>query len=91
MWSLLGRLRKAGVTHGQIDDAHLLLDADAVGIDDLRGAALTAGQLDLPHDEAQALVSTALALGPERAVTIAREAIGAPGWPRCCPTCRPRC
>ena len=46
-----------------------------VGIDDLRGGAL-AGDEGLQHDEAQALVCTALALGPERAVAVAQRAIG---------------
>ena len=76
VWAMLEKLRRIGVTHGQIDDAHLLVDGQAVGIDDLRGGALSAGDDDLRRDEAQALVATALALDPGRAVALAREALG---------------
>jgi glycosyltransferase 2 family protein len=76
LWAMLARLREIGVSSGQVDAAHLLVDAGAVGVHDLRGGALTTDDDDLRRDEAQALVSTALALGPQRAVSVACQAIG---------------
>jgi len=76
LWSMVHRLHHAGVAHGRLDDAHLIEEDGHVGLADLRGASIAADPDDLRRDEAQALVTTALALGADRALTVARRSLG---------------
>jgi glycosyltransferase 2 family protein len=77
MWELLGKLHAAGIAHGQMDDRHLLAADDEVGIIDFRGATVAPSVTQRRTDEVQALVTSTLLIGEERAVEAALTAVGA--------------
>jgi uncharacterized membrane protein YbhN (UPF0104 family)/tRNA A-37 threonylcarbamoyl transferase component Bud32 len=76
VWTMLNRLHDSGVTHGQIDDHHLVVHEGEFGLVDFRGASVAATAAQLRTDEAQALVTTAAMSGTERAVAGALAALG---------------
>lgn len=77
LWTALGELHDAGISHGQVDDAHLIVDGDRVGFVDFRGGAIAPAPERIRTDRAQALVTSAIALGPDTALDLAIEALGA--------------
>ncbi len=79
VWDALDALHRAGISHGQVDDGHLVVEGDAVGFIDFRGATAAPGAALVHTDGAQALVATALALGPGPAVSIASDSVGRDG------------
>lgn len=76
IWRLVGRLHEAGVAHGQIDQRHLLVGADGLGIVDFRGASVAPTTTQRRTDEVQALVTTVALTGVDRAVDGALAEIG---------------
>lgn len=75
-WALLADLHRTGIAHGQVDDEHLVPTDDRIGVIDFRGAALSVRPERFRTDQAQLLVSTALALGVPDALEIAHTALG---------------
>jgi uncharacterized protein (TIRG00374 family) len=75
-WRTLHRLHSNEIAHGQVDSAHLIVNHDhQVGLINFRGAA-TAPTLDqLRTDRTQLLVTSALAVGVDRAVHAAINAL----------------
>ncbi len=76
-WSSLGRLHSAGIRHGGITPEHLQVGDDGVYLSDFDRATIEWGDLPRRLDEAQLLTSTAVVAGPDRAIAIAQEMIGA--------------
>jgi uncharacterized membrane protein YbhN (UPF0104 family) len=77
LWGSVARLHEAGIAHGSLDDRHLVLLTDgsaAIGGFDGANAAATPAQVGA--DRAQLLVTTALRVGDDRAVSAAVNAIG---------------
>jgi uncharacterized membrane protein YbhN (UPF0104 family) len=76
-WRVVDELHGLGIAHGQIDGDHVVLRADgtaAIGdLGDAKGGATDGAMLT---DLAQLLVSTALVVGPERAVEAGVDTIG---------------
>lgn len=78
LWAALSDLHAAGIAHGQVDADHVFVEGGRVGLSDFGGAAVTASPQQLGTDRAQALVTTALAVGIEPAVEAAVRGIGCP-------------
>jgi glycosyltransferase 2 family protein len=78
-WALLADLHRTAIAHGQVDDEHLVVTDDRIGLIDFRGAALSVRPERFRTDRAQLLVSTALALGIPDALDIAHTALGNDG------------
>ncbi len=76
-WAVLDRLQRAGIAHGQLDDRHLIVDGDELGVIDFRGATVAASETARGTDQAQLLVTTALLAGEDVALNGALEALGA--------------
>ncbi len=79
LWALLGQLAAAGLAHGQIDDRHLLVDGERLGIVDFRGSTVAPSETQRRTDQVQTFVATALLAGADRAVATAVEALGPDG------------
>lgn len=75
MFEMIQRLNGARISHGQVDDDHLLMIDGRVGLSDFRGAS-TADPWQLRVDQAQALVTAALAIGVEPALDVANDYLG---------------
>src|SRR5438046_9983357 len=78
-WALLADLHRTAIAHGQVDDEHLVVTGQRLGMIDFRGAALSVRSERFRTDQAQLLVSTALALGIPDALEIAHTALGDDG------------
>jgi uncharacterized membrane protein YbhN (UPF0104 family) len=76
MWAVLDRLHGAGVVHRQVDEAHLVEVADGLALVDFRGGAIESEAWRARVDLAQALVTSALAVGIDDAVALAVECLG---------------
>jgi uncharacterized membrane protein YbhN (UPF0104 family) len=76
LWAMLSTLHAARIAHGQVDEDHVIDDGQRLGLVDFRGAAVTGGALPRRIDQAQALVTTVLAMGFDQALPIALEALG---------------
>lgn len=74
MFDMVRQLNRARISHGQIDDDHLLVVDGMLGLSDFRGAA-TADPWRLRVDQAQALVTAALAIGVEPALEVATKSL----------------
>lgn len=80
MWRAVVTLNGAGISHGQIDGARVVVRPDgAVALADFDAAASASDDGDLRTDRARLLVATALVVGPDRAVAAALDALGAGG------------
>lgn len=78
LWEQVGRLQRRGIAHRWLDATHVLLDDDGrVGVSDFRWAETDADERQLAADVATLLASTALIVGPARAVDAAVTALGA--------------
>ncbi len=79
-WDAVGRLHHVGVTHGRLTGSRLLIAHDgSPHLFDLAAGNVAATRNELMSDRAQLLVSTTLAVGPDRAIRVAIEAIGNDG------------
>jgi len=76
-WHTLETLHGAGIAHGQVDATHLVLHGIDMGLADFRGAVITPGADRLATDRAQLLVTAALALDMDVALSGAVDALGA--------------
>ena len=76
MWTGLGRLGALGMAHQGIDRTHVVLTDDDVVFDDYSGAKIVADDDDRRADQAQLLVTTAIAVGEDRAIEAARRNLG---------------
>jgi uncharacterized membrane protein YbhN (UPF0104 family) len=78
-WALLADLHRTAIAHGQFDDEHLVVTDGHLGLIDFRGAVLSVRPERFRSDQAQLLISTALALGIPDALEIAHAALGNDG------------
>lgn len=79
-WAALVALHQAGMSHGRIDGRHLVVRIDGTAaLADLADADLNADEGDQHVDSARLLVTTALAVGHERALASAMRVIGSSG------------
>ena len=82
LWEATNRMHDAGITHGQLDADHVSVvqadDGDGVGVAlvDFRGAIVASPADRIHSDNAQVVVTSAQAIGPERAIEAARRALG---------------
>lgn len=77
MWSQVERLHEIGIAHGSLDARRIVVTADgSVALADLGRALLAAPDAALLAERAQLLVTTALLVGMERAVSLAATALG---------------
>ncbi len=77
IWKAVVGLHTLGVAHGQIDGDRLVVRPDgAIAIGDFGAARVAAAEGQMLADSAQALVTTALVLGTDRAVSAASSALG---------------
>jgi len=77
IWALDAALFRAGIAHGELDADAVVLRGDGTpAVADLGGATVSATTVALQADRAQLLVSTALTVGVERAVTSAHAELG---------------
>ncbi len=79
IWQAVLRLHDSAISHGQLDDSHLVIDGNRIGMINFRGGEPGRMQDTLLADRAQTLVTTALAVGPQRAATGALDALGPSG------------
>ncbi len=85
-WSALTALHEAGIAHRAITGQHLVQRADgAPALADFAHARLAASRHDLMIDRVHLLVTLALAVGHERAVASAVEALGVDGLTQALP------
>jgi uncharacterized membrane protein YbhN (UPF0104 family) len=76
-WNEVQTLHNAGIAHGQLDAAHLLVSPDGtVTLDDFSASDTTAQTYWRDRDVAAVLVTTALQVGNERAIAAAVTTIG---------------
>lgn len=79
-WATLASLHEAGIAHRRITGRHLVERADGTpGLADFAHARLAASRHDLMIDRVHMLVTLALAVGHDRAVASAVEALGDEG------------
>ena len=72
----MARLRDAGLAHKALTGRTMLVNGDHVWLTDMRHGDVAATRFAQRGDLAQALVATALAVGPERAVDSALRILG---------------
>jgi len=80
LWEAANRLHAAGITHGQLDADHVSVVDDRDGVHvavvDFRGAEVASSPDRIRSENAQVLVTSTKALGPERSLEAARRALG---------------
>ena len=76
LWRGVGRMHRAGIAHGALDAERLFLQPDhTLVIGDFGRATGLASDADVQSDRAQLLVTSALALGADRAIAVAVRAL----------------
>ena len=76
-WEMTERLHGLGLAHRQIDGMRLRIRTDgSLALTDFGKATIAATQPALMTDRAQVLVTTALAVGQDRAIAVARASLG---------------
>lgn len=76
LWRGVGRMHRAGIAHGALDAERLFLQPDhTLLIGDFGQATGLASDADVQSDRAQLLVTSALALGADRAIAVAARAL----------------
>ncbi len=77
LWAALVALHETGIAHGRLTPDRLTVRPDGtVALADFGASVVAAKDVELRSDRAELLVSTALLVGPERAVRAATQAIG---------------
>lgn len=77
IWQQVDALHRQGIAHRTLGLAEVVVTNDGRAVvRGFDGARLAAPERDLALDRAQMLVSTALAVGPRRAVKVAAEVLG---------------
>jgi glycosyltransferase 2 family protein len=77
IWQQVDALHRQGIAHRSLSLAEVVVTEDGTAV--LRGfdgARLAAPERDLALDRAQLLVSTALVVGPQKAIAVASDALG---------------
>jgi uncharacterized membrane protein YbhN (UPF0104 family)/membrane-associated phospholipid phosphatase/tRNA A-37 threonylcarbamoyl transferase component Bud32 len=75
-WRQVHSLHEAGISHGNLDAHHVVLDGNKVSLDDFSAADASADPYWQNRDNAALLVATSTLVGPERAVKAATKALG---------------
>ncbi|GAA3803858.1 lysylphosphatidylglycerol synthase transmembrane domain-containing protein [Cellulomonas soli] len=89
-WRTVLALHGVGTAHGRIDGRSVVVRADGTAaLTDLDSAVLNAEEGELHTDRARLLVTTALVVGPERALHAAVAAVGADGLAQVLPYLQP--
>jgi uncharacterized membrane protein YbhN (UPF0104 family)/tRNA A-37 threonylcarbamoyl transferase component Bud32 len=78
-WRSLDRLHEAGIRHGSIAPSHLQVAKSDVYFVEFDRASIGWDQPSRCLDQAQLLATTAIVAGPDRAIAVAREALGVEG------------
>ena len=90
MWRAVVTLNDAGIAHGRIESSSVVIRADgSVALADFDGAALASDGGEPRADQARLLVVTAIAVGLDRALSAAVEAIGPDGLAAVLPYVQP--
>ena len=77
VWRATGVLHDLGIAHGQLDGERIVVRSDGTpGVGDFGGARVAASDGAMMADLAQVLVTTALVVGPDRAIAAAAYVIG---------------
>ena len=77
VWRAMGVLHDLGIAHGQLDGERIVVRSDGTpAVGDFGGARVAASDGAMMADLAQVLVTTALVVGPDRAIAAAIDVIG---------------
>jgi len=80
IWRAIGPLHDLGIAHGQLDGERIVVRSNGTpAIGDFGGARVAAPDGTMMADLAQVLVTTALIVGPERAIAAATDVLGKEG------------
>ena len=90
IWRNAGRLHALGVAHQRLDGARIVVRPDRTpAFADFGGAMVAAADDDIAADRAGVLVTTALAVGPQRAAAAALASLGADALTQVLPLLQP--
>jgi uncharacterized membrane protein YbhN (UPF0104 family)/tRNA A-37 threonylcarbamoyl transferase component Bud32 len=89
LWKQVVHLQAAGVAHGSLNANHIVLGEDGPVITDFSSASAAAPDQRLAADVAELLLSTALIVGNDRAITAAVRGLGADGVAAALPLLQP--
>jgi uncharacterized protein (TIRG00374 family) len=90
IWRAMRPLHDLGIAHGQLDGERLVVRPDGTpAIGDFGGARVAAPDGAMMADLAQVLVTTALVVGPDRAIAAATDVIGNDGFAKILPFLQP--
>jgi glycosyltransferase 2 family protein len=79
VWEQVARLHAAEIAHGSLDARAVRVLADDVSLEDLHAGTISATASERARDVVELLFSTAVLVGPERAVAAARGGLGDAG------------
>ena len=80
LWRDVIAMHGAGIAHGAIAPERLTIDDDgALALTDFSGSTAAAADLDIQADRAQLVATTTILVGSDRAVALARGALGSSG------------
>jgi uncharacterized protein (TIRG00374 family) len=68
LWTIATSMHDAGIVHGQIDEDHLVMVDDAVGVIDFRGASVAPTPAQFGNDDAQVLLTSIGLAGRAQAI-----------------------
>ncbi len=90
IWRAMGSLHDLGVAHGQLDGERIVVRSDGTpAVGDFGGARVAASDGMMMADLAQVLVTTALVVGPDRAIAAAIDVIGKEAFAKVLPFLQP--
>ncbi len=89
LWEQVLLLHSAGVVHGRLNAAHVVLAADGPAITGFERAALSAASTRRARDVAELLASTAALVGDARAVAACQRVMGADAIAEALPVLQP--
>ena len=90
VWRAMRPLHDLGIAHGQLDGERIVVRSDGTpAIGDLGGARVAASDGMMMADLAQILVSTALVVGPDRAIAAATGVLGNDSFAKVLPFLQP--
>jgi uncharacterized membrane protein YbhN (UPF0104 family) len=75
-WHQVHLLHDAGISHGQLDVRHVVVDGATITLDDFTSVDTTANSFWRDRDSATFLMSTSLLIGNDRAISAATSALG---------------
>jgi uncharacterized protein (TIRG00374 family) len=90
IWRAMAPLHDLGIAHGQLDGERIVVRPDGTpAVGDFGGARVAAPDGAMMADLAQVLVTTALVVGPDRAIAAATDVIGNDGFAKILPFLQP--